>query len=320
MSFPLKILIAETDNFSIEAIAGLKEIGNVVLKDIEQSDLKNAFREYDVVWVRLKFTIKENDFPKDYITKYIICPVTGLDHIDLEACAKRNIKVISLKGEIEFLKTVRATAEHTIALTLALLRKLPDAISSVKNGNWKRDLFKGEEIFEKKVGILGVGRLGAITACYFKAFGAKVFGYDIKEFDLSICEKVNSMNELFEICDIITIHVDLNPKTKNLIGINQFNRMKIDSFLINTSRGAIVNETDLLYALENKLIAGAAVDVLDNEYEITNNVLISYAYNHHNLLITPHIGGNTKESFVKTELFMLEKLIKFLSNNIQSIS
>lgn len=315
MSFPIKILIAETENFSSKAIHGLKEIGNVVLKDIEQSDLKNAFSEYNVVWVRLKFTIKENDFPKDCITKYIICPVTGLDHIDLEACAKRNIKVISLKGEIEFLKSVRATAEHTIALTLALLRKLPDALFSVKNGNWKRDLFKGEEIFEKKVGILGVGRLGAITASYFRAFGAKVYGYDIKEFDPSICEKANSMNELFEICDIITIHVDLNPKTKNMIGINQFNKMKNDSFIINTSRGAIVNESELLYALENKLIAGAGIDVLDNEYEITNNALINYANYHNNLLITPHIGGNTKESFVKTELFMLQKL-KFFTKNI----
>ena len=97
--------------------------------------------------------------------------------------------------------------------------------------------------------------------------------------------------------------------------------MKNNSFIINTSRGAIVNETDLLYALENKLIAGAAIDVLENEYEITNNLLISYTNKKNNLLITPHIGGNTKESFVKTELFMLQKLIQLLSsNNIQTIN
>jgi D-3-phosphoglycerate dehydrogenase len=312
MSLPFKILIAETENFSSQAIAGLKEIGNVVQKDIEQEELINALSVYDVIWVRLKFTFKENDFPKDCITKYIICPVTGLDHIDLEACARRDITVISLKDEVEFLRSIRATAEHTIALTLSLLRKLSDAIPSVKKGNWKRDLFKGEEIYEKKVGILGVGRLGAITASYFKAFGAKVYGYDIKEFDTSICEKANSMNELFQICDIITIHVDLNPKTKNLVGINQFNKMNKNSFIINTSRGAIVNESDLLYALDNKLIAGAAIDVLENEYEITNNILIRYANNYNNLLITPHIGGNTKESFEKTEMYMLQKFINII--------
>ena len=314
MENQFRILIGETENFSPKAIAGLETLGEVILKDIEKEDLIDVFNEFDVFWFRLKFKIEESDFPSNCRCRYIVCPVTGLDHIDLEECAKRNIQVLALRGEKEFLKSVRATAEHTLALTLALLRNIPGAVNSVEEGIWKRDLFKGREIYKKKVGILGVGRLGTITAQLFKAFGAEVIGYDLNDFDESICKKANTIEELFEDIDILSIHLSLNEGSTNFVDQYLLSRMKPSSILINTARGAIINSNSLLEALQRGIIAGAALDVVDNEYDIARNELINYAKSHLNLIITPHIGGNTYESFEKTELFLLEKLKNRVEN------
>lgn len=313
----LKIRIAEIKNFSEQVISMLQQIAIVDLIETEKSELKECFKQYDIFWFRLKYKIEDSDFSETVKCRFIICPVTGLDHIDLDACKRRGIKVISLKGETEFLNTIRATSEHTIGLTLALLRQLPFAFESVKKYQWNRDLFKGNEIYGKNVGIIGVGRLGSITAHYFKAFGANVFGYDINEFNRSICDHVNSLEELISIADIISVHVALQNSTRYLINANLFRKMKRTAILINTSRGAVINSNDLLQALQNKVIAGAALDVLENEYEISNNSLIDYAKNNSNLIITPHIGGNTQESFEKTEVYIYKKLENAISNGFK---
>ena len=309
----LKIRIAETKNFSEEVILQLKTFAEVDVVETEKSDLTTCLASYDVFWFRLKFKIEENDFPENTQCKFILCPVTGLDHIDLAACAKRNIQVISLKGETEFLSKVRATAELTLALTLALLRQVPKAVESVNTFTWNRDLFKGHEIFEKKVGIVGVGRLGKITAGFFKAFGATVYGYDIKPFDEDICIKVNSLEELAAQVDILSIHVAYHEDTHHLINEKIFSLMKPESILINTSRGGVVDSDDLLVALKENKLRGAALDVIENEYAIEKHPLIEYAKENPRLIITPHIGGNTWESFDKTEHFLADKLMAKLN-------
>jgi len=306
----IKIRIAEIENFSTEVISQLREIASVDIIETEKKDLKKCLEEYDVFWFRLKFKIEESDFPENLKCKYIVCPVTGLDHIDLDFCKQKGITVLSLKGEKEFLKKVRATAELTMALTLSLLRKLPQAIQSVKNYQWQRDLFKGNEIFEKKVGIVGVGRLGTITAQYFKAFGANVYGYDIVDFDESICIKMNSLEELASMVDIFSIHVAYQPSTHHLIDTKTIQSMKSTAVLINTTRGGVIQSEALLDALQKNEIAGAALDVLENEYDILQNKLIAYSTQNEHLLISPHIGGNTWESFEKTEMFLFNKLKK----------
>lgn len=314
---PIHTLVAETLNFSPEAVNGLETLGNVTLKDIEKAELTESLATYDVFWFRLKFRIEEKDFPVQTKTRFILCPVTGLDHIDLEACEKRGIQVLALKGEYEFLKEVRATAEHTLGLTLSLLRKVPQAVNSVNNAVWNRDLFKGNEIYGKKVGILGVGRLGTITAGFFKAFGANVYGYDIKEFDTAICNKIDSIEELFSTVDILSVHVAYNTTTHHLVTAELLSKMKPTAMLVNTARGGVIDSEALVASLKNKKIAGAAVDVIEDEYNITNNTLMAYAQQNDNLIITPHIGGNTYESFTKTELFLLSKLKKALNLEYQ---
>ena len=308
----LKIRIAETDNFSPKVIEELSQTNQVDLKETNKEELADCFRNYDVFWFRLKFKIEEQDFPENTRCKYILCPVTGLDHIDLDACKRRGIEVISLKGETEFLKNVRATAELTIGLTLSLIRNIPQAIQSVKLKNWDRNPYKGTEIFQKKVGIVGVGRLGSITAKYFQAFGASVYGYDINNFDTNICEPVSSLDDLASMVDILSIHVSYNQNSHHLIHEKVIGRMKKSAILINTSRGSVIEERSLLTALKNGNISGAAIDVIQNEYNIENNMLIKYAQENQNLIITPHIGGNTWESFEKTEMFLVQKLVEQL--------
>ena len=310
----LKVIVAETKNFSSETISLLNENFDLTLEDISKDKLVYCFDNFDIFWFRLKFKLDKNLLEGANKCKYIVCPVTGLDHIDLVACEQKGIKVISLKGEVEFLTNIRATAEHTLGLTLSLLRHIPQAYNSVKSNNWNRELFKGSEIFGKKVGILGVGRLGSITAGYFKAFGAEVFGFDIRPFDESICKSVISIEELFSTCDIISIHVNLNSSTQNLIGYNILKLMPQGSFLINTSRGAIVKSEDLIKALEDEILAAAACDVIENEFDHKNDPLVKYAAQNEKLILTPHIGGNTFESFRKTELFMCKKLANQIIN------
>lgn len=311
----MKVLIAETTDFSSETVKLLKEHYSVDLKDINLDEVEAALNEYDVFWFRLKYKLTSNSILQSTRCKYIICPVTGLDHIDLHACQKKGITVISLKGEKDFLKQVRATAEHTIGLTLSLLRKIPSAVQSVQQGIWNRDLYKGNEIFNKNIGILGVGRLGQITSSYFKSFGAQVYGYDIKPFDSSVCTPVTTMEDLFTISDIISIHVNLNDATKHLITKQELALMKPGSFLINTSRGGIIRSEDLLWALENNILAGAALDVIENEFDHEKDSLVQYSKMNEKLIITPHIGGNTWESFSKTELFVAGKLLNYTNKN-----
>jgi D-3-phosphoglycerate dehydrogenase len=308
----LKVIIAETSDFSKNAINALEEFASVDLKDIESNQLAEALNNYDVFWFRLGFRLTSELILQATQCKYIICPVTGLDHIALEACQQKEITVISLKGETEFLKKVRATAELTLGLSLALLRNIPQAVLHTKDGEWNRSLFKGIEIFEKKIGILGFGRLGQITASYFSAMGAKIYVYDIKPIEDETYNLVNSMDALFRNCDLVSVHVNLTSENKHLIGKSQFNEMKKGSFFINTSRGQLVNSLDLIQAIKEGQLAGAAVDVIENEFDYTNDMLINFSKKFENLIITPHIGGNTYESFAKTELFMVEKLKSFL--------
>lgn len=300
--------IAETKDFSPEVISRLGGFATVKLNSIPQGGLREALRECDVFWFRLGYRITKDLFDQPVRCKYILCPVTGLDHIDLDACANAGVKVLSLKGETEFLKTVRATAEHSLGLALALLRHTCSASAHARQGGWERDLFKGREIFGKSVGIFGVGRLGTIVAGYYKALGADVYGYDVAAVDTNTCKQSSSPEALFSQCDIITLHVSYHQGTHHVVDRRLLGLMKAHAILVNTARGGVINSADLLWALQNKIIAGAALDVVEDEFNISDNPLIAYARENDNLVITPHIGGNTYESFLKTEMFLCDKL------------
>ena len=301
-----RVLIAEPDRFSREAIVTLETVADVVRRTTRQEEIGTALEQFDVVWVRLGLRIDAEDLPANPRCGLVVSATTGLDHLDLAALAARNIRVLSLKGRREFLTQIRGTAELTIALLLTLLRRLPPALDAVRAGEWNRDDFRGREIFEKTVGIVGYGRLGSIVASYLHAMGARILAYDphvtVTEPHL---EQVAGLDELLARADIVTLHADLNDTTRGLLGPREFSQMQPGSVLINTARGELLDEVALLDALHTQRLAGAAVDVVCGEPAITaKHPLVAYAATHENLLITPHLGGGTVESMPRCERFL----------------
>lgn len=294
----MKILNLEPDGYSPEALAILQTLGEVVPGCGDNSGI-------DALIVRLANQI-DADFLKDFPRlKYIVTATTGLDHIDLKAAEARGIKVLSLKGEGGFLRSIPATAELTWGLILSLTRNIPAAFESVKRGEWERDAFKGYDLKGKTLGIIGLGRIGEMVARYGEAFGMRVIYHDPNKF---AC--VNSLETILARADIISLHVPLNDDTRGLIEERELAIMKPGSYLINTSRGEVIHEAALLAALNIGHLAGAALDVVCDERGERNLALLAYARAHDNLIITPHIGGCTFDSMEATEVFMAKKLAK----------
>jgi len=274
------------------------------------------FAEAKGIVVRLGVTLNKEFLTCFLRLEFIATITTGLDHIDNEYCKINNIRVISLKGETKFLENISATPEHTWCLILSLIRRVPWAALSVENGCWDRNLFVGEELFEKTLGIIGFGRIGKILSRYAIAFGMNVLAYGNADIDSKKhgVKKVGLATLLNE-SHIISIHLPLEKNTINFINNEHFQSMKLKPWFINTARGAIVNEDALLEALNEGLIKGAALDVLSNETGFNSkkpvNKLIEYMKSNTNLIITPHIAGTTVEAMAKTVLFIENKIITF---------
>ena len=246
--------------------------------------------------------------------KFIATPTTGIDHIDITTANLRGVQVISLQGERNFLKTITPTAELAVGLMLSLMRNIIPASQEVLLGKWERERWVGRSMKGRTVGIIGMGRLGIITARLVTALGAKVIYYDPHK-NYGRYTKVRSLATLAKAADIVSVHVPLNTETTGLIGQDYFNRAKSGQILINTSRGAVVRERDLIVALRRKRIGGAGLDVITDEIsgQIQNNQIIRYARNHGNVIITPHIGGATYDEMRRVEEFITEKLIEELA-------
>jgi D-3-phosphoglycerate dehydrogenase len=312
------ILVAEASGFSARAAGLLRQTGDLILADLQRAELLTAVRDADVLWVRLRHHIDTEVLSAASSLKIIATPTTGLNHIDVEAVERRGIQIISLRSEAEFLANIRATAEHTVALILALFRHLPQAADSVAMGRWDRDNFKGRELYQKTVGIIGYGRLGRIVARYLKAFDMHVLAAD-PNVDADSVEpgvRMVPISELLSDADVVTLHVNYCEETRAFFGQDHFAAMKPSAWFINTARGELVDEFALLDALQSGQLAGAALDVLCGERStgMADHPLVSYAREHGNLLITPHVGGCTEESMEKTEVFLAGKLCASLSS------
>ncbi len=310
-------IISGIDKLSIENEEKLASFSTIDYQKIyDDNELKRAFENCDVFWFRLNHKIRKEHIINSRC-KYILCAATGLDHIDLDACKEEGILVISLKGESEFLKEVRATAEHTLGLLLALIRRTKNAFSHVEAGGWNRYVFQGSELYKKKVGIYGMGRLGKIVAEYYNVMGMQIFYYDnVEQKNLNPGYiQVDSPKELCEKVDILSIHLPYNEETHFTVDKNILKFLHSNSFVVNTARGGVVNEGDLLQLLKDKKIKGYATDVLYGEPDIKEHPLVYFAKEHENVIITPHIAGNTYESIEKTEEFVLDKLKKICLRN-----
>lgn len=313
----IRILNLEPKGYSQKTRAILEEFALVEDGPLTHTELMENISRFDALIVRFGYGIIGQElFGRGERLKAVASATTGLNHIDLTAAKERNITVLSLKGETEFLQDIHATAEHTWALLLALIRNIPDAVLHVRQGGWDRDMFRGTELHGKTLGIIGFGRIGLKLATYAQSFGMEVLAYDEKK--VSVPEHVNlvPLDTLFARSDIVSVNVPHADSTHHMIGRDAIARMKKGVILINTSRGEVIDEHALLEALESGHVAAAALDVLEGEHSqekdsVAKNPLVKYAVSNHNLLITPHVAGATAESMEKTEVFIAQKLKSF---------
>ncbi len=299
------VLNAEPLNYSQQAIKNWLNKGYVYNETSweEIDEIENDVR-VRILIVRLSKRIDEKVLNKFPNLKCLVTATTGLDHVDLDVLKRKGIDLVSLREHKEFLKTIPSTAEHTFALLLALVRYIPSSSIDVGKGNWLRDNFKGIQLQNKTIGIIGLGRIGSKMAEYCKSFGMNVIYFD-PNVNSNLCEKIYHIEDLFAKSDIITFHIHLASETLHFFNENSLKYVKPNVYIINTSRGAILDELAVVKGLKNNLIKGVAVDVLENELDnLTDSPLWKAHHEGENIIITPHIGGATYDAMWACEEYI----------------
>ena len=223
--------------------------------------------------------------------RIISCATTGSDHISRPATEPRGIVIRTLREDGPLLQNLTPAAELSWALLMACARRLPAAIAHVQAGKWVREEFPGTMLNGRRLGVIGLGRIGGWMSRYAHAFGMEVVGYDPYQATTPEGVRRVELSEMFRTSDFVTVHVHLTPETTGLVSRALLAEVKPGAVLINTSRGAIVDEKALLGALQSGRLGGAGLDVLDGEPNIDQHPLVVYARKNPNVLITPHIGG-----------------------------
>jgi D-3-phosphoglycerate dehydrogenase len=311
----LQIGILEPYRFSESALITLRSLGDVSLYD--GRDLGAFLKELHVLFVRLNFQLDTPFFEKAPNLRYLCSPTTGHNHIDEFEVDKRGIQLFSLRGEKDFLSTIRATPEHTFGLILGLLRRYGPLLSSVKGGKFDRDEYRGEELFGSSVGIVGMGRVGCQVAKYCEAFGATISYTDLLRRNVEASWQFFSTTKmLIQHSDILVLCASYDFGQKPIITSSEIELLR-GKYFVNTARGELVDEAALLRFVKNNEPAGVALDVLSRETSKDNH-LQSWIdlIGERNLILTPHLGGSTYTSMDRTEVFIVEKLRNSISKDL----
>lgn len=303
-----------------DSLAPLARVGEVVSLPAGREALLGAIGEFDAYFASLHIRADAEVLARAGRLRAIATPSTGLDHIDLAEAARRGVAILSLKDDTEFLSRVTATAELTWGLLLAVVRRLSGATEAARRGEWARDRFRGRQLSGKTLGVLGYGRLGRIVARYGLAFGMRVLACDVRPLSPEAGVEMADFDTLLREGDVLSIHVHLTEANRGLVSASTLAKMKPGAVLLNTSRGAIVDEAALLAALESGRLAGAGLDVICGEWDadLANHPLVRYAAAHENLVITPHVGGVTHESQAMTLEHTARKLADYLEGPHES--
>jgi D-3-phosphoglycerate dehydrogenase len=306
----MKILIS--DDFENEGIEILKKNGFEVVSDftITHEKLLEIIHDFDALIVRSRTKVTKDVIEKGKKLKVIARAGVGLDNIDVKAANEKGIIVLNAPEALTI-----AVAELTLGLIVCAWHKIPQINYCLKSKSPIEEI-KKECLAGKTIGIIGLGRIGynvAIKA--IKAFGMKAIAYDPyvpPEKAKEIGVEMVTLDELLRNSDVITIHVPLTNETKGLIGENELKLMKKNALIVNTSRGGIINEEALFNALASKRIAGAALDVFENEPPIDLRLCKLP-----NVVCTPHIGAQTKEAQIEVSIMTAKKVIEALSSKKQ---
>jgi D-3-phosphoglycerate dehydrogenase len=280
---------------------------------LTRAELLDTVGNYHAIFARLGHSLDADLFLRAQSLRVIATPTTGLTHIDVDAAAALGIDILSLREERKFLEDLPATAELTWTLLLAVIRRLTHASGHTRAGSWNRDLFRGTELAGKTLGIIGLGRIGKMVARYAIAFGMNVIAFDKTKSDTgSLPVRLVDKLSLLSASDVITIHAHFNQGEPPLLDAADFEVIKPGCIMINTSRGELLDEVALLRSVLSGQLAGVGLDVLVGEPHVNRELLrLQETFN---VVITPHIGGATIESIMKTELFMADKLCKYIES------
>ena len=292
----------------VEDVLKSKSLDYDIKTGMEPAELKSIIDQYDGILIRSATKLTADVLAHCKNLKVIGRAGVGVDNVDLETATKNKILVMNTP-----LGNLEATAELTIGLMFSLYRHIHLANSSTHDGKWEKSKFMGTELKGKSLGVVGFGNIGQRVAEIASVIGMKIITNSKSATD-DLLSKFNaskvSTDKLISDSDILTLHTKLNEDTKNMLNKTTISSMKESAVIINCARGGLINETDLKDALNNNVIAGAAIDVYEKE-PATENVLFGTK----NLLLTPHLGASSKEAQSNVAIDVANQVADYLKEN-----
>lgn len=281
---------------------------------LEEEELKEKITNAHFVGIRSRTQLTESVFEAASKLLAVGCFCIGTNQVDLTAALGRGIPVFNAP-----FSNTRSVAELVIGQAILLLRRIPEKNALLHKGVWEKAASGSYETRGKKLGIVGYGNIGSQLSVLAESMGMKVFLYDVaSKLPLGNATQVDTLRQLMEECDVISLHVPETPQTKEMIGAKEFSWMKESAVLINASRGTVVDIDALAEALANKRIAGAAIDVFPQEPKSNDEEFISPLRQFDNCIITPHVGGSTMEAQENIGIEVAEKLVRYSDNGSSS--
>ena len=274
--------------------------------EITHEQIKEKIGNYEIVIVRSRTKLTKELIEKATTCKIIARVGVGLDNIDVDAAKAKGIRVINaVEG------AMNAVAELVLGLMLSLAREIPRADREIRNGKWLKKELMGSELSGKYLGIVGLGNIGKKLARHAKSLNMNIIGYDVfpipDEFSREVGLVKADLDTLLSSADYVSFHVPFTPETNHLVNAQRLSKMKKTAYIINTSRGEVIDEEALYNALQEGKIAGAALDVFEKE-PATGNKLATLP----NVICTPHIGAQTREAQALAANVIAEKIIMII--------
>ncbi|MEW6195217.1 MAG: phosphoglycerate dehydrogenase [Bacteroidota bacterium] len=279
----------------------------LVKSSLESEELKEKIKDVHIIGIRSRTNLTADILKHANKLISIGCYSIGTNQVDLHAAKMKGIPVFNAP-----FSNTRSVAELVISEAIFLIRNIAEKNYYAHNGKWIKDASNSYEVRGKNIGIIGYGHIGSQVSILAESLGMNVFYYDIvKKLSLGNAKACSSLNELLSVSDVVTLHVPETELTKNMIDYDRLKQMKRGSYLINSSRGTVVNIPDLVRVLEEKYLAGAAIDVFPAEPVSNKETFVSELQKFHNVILTPHIGGSTAEAQANIALEVSEKLIRY---------
>ena len=304
----MKILISDKMSNKVEDVLKSKSIDYDIKTGLEPNELKSIIDDYDGILIRSATKLTADILENCSNLKVIGRAGVGVDNVDLDVATKNKILVMNTP-----LGNLEATAELTVGLMFSLYRHIHIANASTHEGKWEKAKFMGTELKGKTLGIVGFGNIGQRVAEICKVIGMQILTNSNSASDEvlnSFGAKKVSTEVLLSSSDVLSLHTKLNDQTKNMLNKETISTMKNSSVIINCARGGLINESDLKDALNNDVIAGAAIDVYETE-PATENVMFGAK----NLLLTPHLGASSKEAQSNVAIDVANQVADFLKEN-----